>query len=87
MLFDRALDFGHGSLVDAQLGNFPGVVTSCSQDAQNTGKQIFTKREEKIPNVEMAINAVLAVEIADSKERKERDSAKLAGFLNSPFRD
>ena len=24
--FDRGLDFGHGSLVDAQLSNFPRVV-------------------------------------------------------------
>ena len=28
MWFDRGLDFGHGSLVDAQLGNLPRVVTS-----------------------------------------------------------
>jgi len=32
MWFDRGLDFGHGSLVDAQLGNLPRVVTSRSLD-------------------------------------------------------
>lgn len=34
MWFDRGLDFGHGSLVDASLGNLPRVVTSRSQDTQ-----------------------------------------------------
>ena len=32
--FDRGLDFGHGSLINAQIGNPPRVVTSSSQDTQ-----------------------------------------------------
>jgi hypothetical protein len=87
MWFDRALDFEHGSLVDAQLGNLPRVVTSCSQDTQNTDSRLMSKREVKISAVEMAISSLLATGVADTEERKERDSAKLSEFLNSPFRD
>ena len=34
MWFDRGLDFGHGSLVDASLDNLPRVITSRSLDRQ-----------------------------------------------------
>jgi hypothetical protein len=85
MWFDRGLDFGHGSLVDAQLGNLPRVVTSHSQDTQNTDSQLMSKREVKVGTVEMGISALLAVELEDKEERKERDSALLAAFLQSPF--
>ena len=34
MWFDRGLDFGHGSLVDAQLGNLPRVITSRSFESE-----------------------------------------------------
>ena len=47
----------------------------------------MSKREVKISAVEMAISALLATGVADTEERKERDSAKLSEFLNSPFRD
>ena len=87
MWFDRGLDFGHGSLVDAQLGNLPRVVTSRSQDTQKADSRLMSKREAKIAAVEMAISALLAVEAIDKGERKERDSAKLAEFHSSPFRD
>ena len=43
MWFDRGLDFGHGSLVDAQLGNLPRVVTSRSQDTQTTDSRLMSK--------------------------------------------
>ena len=85
MWFDRGLDFGNGSLIDAQLGNLPRLITSRSQDKQQTSTQILTKREVKIATVDMAISALLAVEVADTKEQRENDSAKLAEFLNSPF--
>jgi hypothetical protein len=45
----------------------------------------MSKREVKITTVEMAISALMAVEVADTNERKERDSAKLVEFLKSPF--
>jgi hypothetical protein len=84
MWFDRGLDFGHGSLVDAQLGNLPRVITSRSLDRQATDSRL-SKREVKIATLEMAISALLAVEALDKKERKEQESAKLREFLQSPF--
>ena len=47
----------------------------------------MSKCEAKISAVEMAISAFLAVEAVDKEERKEQENAKLAEFLNSPFRD
>ena len=52
------LDFEHGSLVDAQLGNFPRVVTSRSIDRQNSDNRLLTKREVKIATVEMAVFSI-----------------------------
>ena len=52
MWFDRGLDFGHGSLVDAQLGNLPRVVTSRSLDGQSTDSRLMSKRGVKIVAVE-----------------------------------
>ena len=47
MWFDKGLDFGHGSLVDPQLGNLPRVATSRSQDTQKTNSRLMSKREVK----------------------------------------
>ena len=85
MWFDRVLDLGHGSLVDAQLGNLPRVVTSRSSDRQTTDSRLMSKREVKIAAVEWAISALLAVEPVDKEERKEPENAKLKEFLQSPF--
>ena len=85
MWFDRGLDFGHGSLVDAQLGNLPRVITSRSLDRQTTDSRLMSKREVKIAAVEWAISALLAVDAVDKEERKEQASAKLREFLQSPF--
>ena len=87
MWFDRGLDFGHGSLVDAQLGNLPRIVTSRSLDNQTSDNRLLSKREVKIAAVEMAISTLLAIEAVDKKERKECESAQLAEFLKSPFVD
>ena len=51
MWFDRGLDFGYGSLVDAQLGNLPRVVTSQSSDRQTSDNRLLSKREVKIAAV------------------------------------
>ena len=83
--FDRGLDFGHGSLVDAQLGNLPRVVTSRSLDRQTNDSRLMSKREVKIAAVEWAISTLLAVEPVGKKERKEQENAKLRKFLQSPF--
>ena len=72
MWFDRGLDFGHGSLVDAQLGNLPRVITSRSLDRQTTDSRLMSKREVKIAAVEWAISALLAVDAVDNEERKEQ---------------
>ena len=85
MWFDRGFDFGHGSLVDAQLGNLPRVITSRSLDRQTTDSRLMSKREVKIAAVEWAISALLSAEPVDKEERKERDSAQLAEVLKSPF--
>ena len=85
MWFDRGLDFGHGSLVDAQLGNLPRVITSRSLDRQTTDSRLMSKREVKIAAVEWAMSALLAVDAADNEERKEQESTKLREFLQSPF--
>ena len=60
MWFDRGLDFGHRSLVDAQLGNLPRVITSRSLDRQTTDSRLMSKREVKIAAVQYAISALLA---------------------------
>jgi hypothetical protein len=85
MWFDRGLDFGHGSLVDALLGNLPRVITSRSLDRQTTDSRLMSKREVKIAAVEWAMSALLAVEPLDKEERKEQENAKLREFLQSPF--
>ena len=58
------------------------IVTSRSLDRQTTDNRLLSKREVKISAVERAISVLLTVGIADNKERKERDSAKLAEFLD-----
>ena len=45
MWVDRGLDFGHGSLIAAQLGNLSRVVTSRSLDRQTTDNRLLSKRE------------------------------------------
>ena len=85
MWFDRGLDFGHGSLVDAQLGNLPRVITSRSLDRQTTDSRLMSRREVKIATVEWAISALLTVDAVDNEERKEQESTKLSEFLQSPF--
>ena len=85
MWFERGLGFGHGSLVDAQLGNLPCVVTSRSLDRQTSDNRLLSKREVKIATVEWAISALLAFDAVDKEERKESDIAQLVEFLKSPF--
>ena len=55
------------------------------RDTQNTDSRLMSKREVKIATVEVDISALIAVEVANPKERKEQDTAKLGEFLKSPF--
>jgi len=70
--------FATGSLVDTPLGKLTRIVTSRSQDTQNTDSRLMSKLEGKIAAVEMAISVLLAVEALNKQERKEQDSGKLA---------
>jgi hypothetical protein len=56
--FDRNLDFGHGSLIDASLGNLPRLVTSRSIEKQHDDSRIMKKLDVKIGVVECAINNI-----------------------------
>jgi hypothetical protein len=56
--FDRNLDFGHGSLIDASLGNLPRLVTSRSIEKQHDDSRTVKKLDAKIGVVERAINNI-----------------------------
>ena len=60
MWFDRGLEFGHGSLVDAKLGNLPHVVTSRSINTQTSDSRLMSKCEVKlaIDSVECLMSVV-----------------------------
>ena len=58
-------DFGHGSLVNAQLGNLLRVVTSSSQNTQKSDGRLMSKFEVNIAALELAISALLAVDTVD----------------------
>ena len=56
--FDRGLDFGHGSLIDASIGNLPRLVTSRSIDKKNGDSRIATKQSVKLARVERAMHNI-----------------------------
>ena len=56
--FDRHLDFEHGSLIDASLGNLPRLVTSRSIEKQHNDSSIVKKLDVKIGVVEWAIDNI-----------------------------
>ena len=45
--FDRHLDFGHGSLIDASRGNLPRLVTSRSIEKLNDDRRLVKKIDVK----------------------------------------
>ena len=53
--FDRHLDFEHGSLIDASLGNLPRLVTSRSIEKHHDDSRIVKKLDVKISVVERVI--------------------------------
>jgi len=53
--FDRELDFGHGSLIDASIGNLPRIVTSRSIDKKRGDIRLARKQSVKLAVVERAI--------------------------------
>jgi hypothetical protein len=56
--FDRHLDFEHGSLIDASLGNLPRLVTSRSIEKLRDDSRLVKKIDVKISVVERAIDNI-----------------------------
>ena len=56
--FDRHLDFEHGRLIDASLGNLPRSVTSRSIEKLRDDSRIVKKIDVKISVVERAIDSI-----------------------------
>jgi hypothetical protein len=56
--FDRHLDFEHGSLIDASLGNLPRSVTSRSIEKLRDDSRIVKKIDVKISVVERVIDSI-----------------------------
>ena len=56
--FDRNLDFKHGSLIDASLGNLPRLVTSRSIEKLRDDSRLVKKIDVKISVVERAIDNI-----------------------------
>jgi hypothetical protein len=77
--FDRHLDFGHGSLIDASLGNLPRLVTSRSIEKLSDDSRILKKLDVKIGVVERAIDSIGR----DTTVSSKGDSFMLEKFLNT----
>ena len=77
--FDRHLDFEHGSLIDASLGNLPRLVTSRSIEKQSDDSRLVKKIDVKIGVVERAIYSIGRNTEVSSKG----ESFMLEKFLNT----
>ena len=77
--FDRNLDFEHGSLIDASLGNLPRLVTSRSIEKLSDDSRLVKKIDVKISVVERAIHSIGR----DAEVSSKGDSLMLKKFLNT----
>ena len=77
--FDRNLDFGHGSLIDASLGNLPRLVTSRSIEKLSDDSRLVKKIDVKTSVVERAIHSIGR----DAEVSSKGDSFMLETFLNT----
>jgi hypothetical protein len=77
--FDRNLDFAHGSLIDASLGNLPRLVTSRSIEKLSDDSRLVKKIDVKISVVERAINSIGR----DTEVSSNADRLMLEKFLNT----
>ncbi|MDA9005759.1 hypothetical protein N9J49_06905 [Amylibacter sp.] len=77
--FDRNLDFAHGSLIDASLGNLPRLVTSRSIEKLSDDSRLVKKIDVKIGVVERAIYSIGR----DTEVSTNGDSLMLEKFLNT----
>ena len=77
--FDRNLDFAHGSLIDASLGNLPRLVTSRSIEKLSDDSRLVKKIYVKISVVERAIYSIGR----DTEVSSNGDRLMLEKFLNA----
>ena len=77
--FDRNLDFGHGSLIDASLGNLPRLVTSRSIEKLSNDSRLVKKIDVKISVVEGAMHNICR----DTAVQSKGDGFMLEKFLNT----
>ena len=56
--FDRELDFVHGSLIDASIGNLPRIVTSRSIDKKRGDIRLASKQSVKLAVVEREMHNI-----------------------------
>jgi hypothetical protein len=77
--FDRNLDFEHGSLIDASLGNLPRLVTSRSIEKLSDDSRLVKKIDVKISVVERATNRIGR----DTEVSYNADRLMLEKFLNT----
>jgi hypothetical protein len=77
--FDRNLDFAHGSLIDASLGNLPRLVTSRSIEKLRDDSRLMKKIDVKISVVERAIYSIGR----DTAVPSKGDRFMLEKFLNT----
>ena len=77
--FDRHLDFGHGSLIAASLGNLPRLVTSRSIEKLSDDSRLVKKIDVKIGVVERAIYSIGR----DTEVSTNGDRLMLEKFLNT----
>jgi len=77
--FDRNLDFGHGSLIDASLGNLPRLVTSRSIEKLSDDSRLVKKIDVKISVVERVIYSIGR----DTAVPSKGDRLMLEKFLNT----
>ena len=77
--FDRNLDFEHGSLIDASLGNLPRLVTSRSIEKLSDDSRLVKKIDVKISVAECAIYSMGR----DTTVSSKGDSFMLEKFLNT----
>ena len=76
--FDRELDFGHGSLIDASIGNLPRLVTSRSIDKKRGDIRLASKQSVKLAVVERAMHNIGR----DAAPASKPMVSKLDKFLN-----
>ena len=77
--FDRHVDFGQGSLIDASLGNLPRLVTSRSIEKLSDDSRLVKKIDVKISVVERAIHSIGR----DTEVSSKGDRLILEKFLNT----